>query len=114
MARFKGNVGYIAEQVESAPGVWEDQIVEFTYSGDVIRDNSKPVPGDGLNKDVVVNNNISILCNKYAIEHYHDIRYVVWEGVRWAVTNVEVQRPRLILSLGSVYNGPVPIPEEEP
>lgn len=106
--RFHGNVGYAEEQVESTPGVWVDPIVEFTYTGDVIRDNRKLVPGDGLNKDVIVNNAISIMCDRYAIEHYFNIRYVVWEGVRWTVTNVEVQRPRLILSLGGVYNGPTP------
>lgn len=114
MARFHGIVGYTEDQVETTPGVWDDSIVEFPYTGDVIRDTRKLAPGDGLHSDVTVNNNISILCDKYAIDHYHNIRYVMWEGVRWTVTNVEVQRPRLILSLGSVYNGLIPIPEEEP
>lgn len=116
MARFHGNVGYTGDQVESVPGVWEDQIVEFPYSGDVLRNTRKLEPGDGLNKDIVVNNSISILCDQYAIEHFFNIRYVVWEGVRWTVTNVEVQRPRLLLNIGSVYNGPIPeepAPEEE-
>lgn len=106
--RFHGNVGYTETQVESEPGIWEEQIVEYTYKGDVIRNTSKLVPGDGLNKDVVVNNSISIMADRYANEHYFNIRYVLWEGVRWTVTNVEVQRPRLILSLGSVYNGLTP------
>lgn len=109
--RFQGVVGYQETQVETEPGIWEDQIVEFPYKGDVIRDTRKLQPGDGLNSDVVVNNSISIMCDRYAIDHYFNIRYVMWEGVRWVVTNVEPQRPRLILSLGSVYNGPVPVEE---
>lgn len=111
--RFSGNVGYISDQTETEPGIWESEIVEFPYKGDVNRDNRKLEQGEGVNKNVVVNNSISIMCDKYAIEHYFNIRYVVWEGVRWTVTNVEVQRPRLILSLGVVYNGPIPIPPEE-
>ena len=108
MTRFRGIVGYVEEQVETELGIWEDQMVEFPYSGDVLRDTRKVQDGDNLHKDVVINNSISILCDKYAIDHYHKIRYAMWEGVRWTVTNVEVQRPRLILSLGSVYNGLTP------
>lgn len=51
-------------------------------------------------------NSISIVADKYANEHFFLIRYVMWEGVRWTVTNVEVRAPRLLLSIGSVYNGP--------
>jgi MFS superfamily sulfate permease-like transporter len=109
MARFYGNVGY-GESVESPPesGVWVMQITELPYYGDVNRNTRRLESGDGLNKDITVSNTISILADDHAVEHFHDIKYVMWEGVRWTVTNVEVQRPRLILSLGSVYNGPTP------
>lgn len=107
MARFYGEVGY-GESVESPPesGVWIQQITEQTYTGNVLRATRQLENGDGLNKDIVVNNRISILADQYANEHYFNIRYVKWEGALWTVTQVEVQRPRLILSLGSVYNGP--------
>ena len=111
--RYAGNVGYITEQTETEPGIWESTMVEFPYKGDVIRNTRKLEQGESLNKDVLVNNSISIVADQYANEHFFDIRYVIWEGVRWTVTNVEVQRPRLILSLGSVWNGPVPTPPEE-
>lgn len=112
--RFYGNVGY-GESVESPSdsGVWVMTITEIAYRGDVLRNTRKLENGDGLNQNIVVSNSITILADDHAVEHFFDIKYVVWEGVRWTVTNVEVQRPRLILSLGSVYNGPVPIPEEE-
>jgi hypothetical protein len=53
-----------------------------------------------------VGNSISIVGNEYALEHYLSIRYVEWAGELWTVANVEIQRPRLILRLGEVYNGP--------
>lgn len=108
MARFYGKIGY-GTTVETPPGsgIWEDQIEEFSYYGDVIRDTRKLERGEGLNDNVVITgNSISIVADRYAIEHFFNIRYVEWEGALWIVQSVTVNMPRLILSLGSVYNGP--------
>lgn len=107
MARFYGEVGY-ADSVEtpSSSGVWVDTITEMPYFGDVIRDTRKLESGEGLNEDITIVNSISIVADEYAIKHFYKIKYVRWEGVPWTVSNVEVRSPRLILSLGSVYNGP--------
>lgn len=109
MARFYGEVGY-GESVESPEesGVWVDQITEMKYYGDVIRNTRKLESGESLNDDISVGNSISIVTDQFAVEHFFAIRYVRWAGVLWTVTNVEVRSPRLILSLGSVYNGPTP------
>jgi hypothetical protein len=107
MDRFFGHVGY-GTPTETAPGVWEDKIVEAEYYGDVIRAAGKPEPTDTLNQGISVGNSISVLADPYAFDHFLKIKYVRWAGVRWIVTNVEIASPRLILSLGSVYNGPEP------
>lgn len=109
MARFYGDVGYgIPVESPEGSGVWVNEITEMPYFGNVIRNTRRLDNGDGLNKDVSVSNSISIVTDEYAIKHFFAIKYVIWEGVRWTVTQVEVQHPRLILSLGSVYNGPTP------
>ncbi len=107
MARFFGRVGY-GETVESAPGVWVDEIVEYSYYGDVIRDSRELRQGENLNMDLSVQNSISIMADEYANEHFFAIRYVEWAGSLWTISSVEVQRPRLLLRLGEVYNGPTP------
>jgi hypothetical protein len=109
MARFYGEVGY-ADSVETASdsGVWEDVITEVFYYGDVLRDTKKDEKGDSLSDNIVINNSISIVTDEHALKHFHKIKYVMWQGERWTVTNVEVKHPRLILSLGEVYNGPTP------
>lgn len=109
MARFHGAVGY-ATPLETPPdsGVWVDEVTESPYYGDVIRNTRKLEEGDGLNNDINVGNSISIVADQYAIDHFFLIKYVRWMGVLWTVTSVEVRSPRLILSLGSVYNGPTP------
>lgn len=107
MSRFFGEVGY-GRSEESPPGsgIWEDVITESSYYGDVIRNNRNLEPGAGLNDNLKVNNSISVVADEYAVSHFFEIKYVRWEGVLWTVSNVEVREPRLIMSLGSVYNGP--------
>lgn len=108
MAKFYGEVGYATETVEVPPnsGVWVDQMVEIAYFGDVIRNSRRLEESEGLNSDISVNNSISIVADQYAIDHFFKIKYVRWAGVLWTVTTVEPKSPRLILSLGKVYNGP--------
>ena len=105
MARFHGRVGY-GQQLETSPGVWEDVIVEFLYSGDIVRNSRSFREGENLNNDLSVGNSISIVADAYASEHFFAIRYVEWAGALWTVVDVEVARPRLLLRLGEVYNGP--------
>lgn len=106
MARFYGEVGY-GESVETVPGVWEDVIKARKYYGDVLRNTRRLDGGEKLNNDISVSNSISIVADAYAHEHFFAMRYVEWAGVRWTVTNVEVQSPRLILQIGEVYNGEI-------
>lgn len=110
MARFSGKVGYgtTVEEPENS-GIYVPHIEEVQYYGDVTREARTLETGSKVNGDIsAVSVTVSILADPHAIEHYLKIKYVWWEGVRWTVTNVAVQRPRLILSLGSVYNGPTP------
>lgn len=109
MARFFGKIGY-GNSVENPPdsGVWVDEIVEFPYYGDVIRNNRRLDAGEKVNSDISVGNSISIIADQYAIDHFFAIRYVIWMNTAWVVTTVEVQSPRLLLTLGEVYNGPFP------
>lgn len=109
MARFFGEVGYV-ESLEQPPdsGVWVDIATEIQYYGDVIRNTRNLEENSKVNDDIVVNNSISIVADDHAIKFFHKIKYVRWEGVPWTVTTVEVRAPRLILSLGRVYNGPTP------
>ena len=109
MARFYGEVGY-GESIETPPnsGVWVDVITEHAYQGDVIR-NSRALENTGdVISDVIVANSISIVADQVAVDNFFNIKYVRWMGVLWTITTVEVRSPRLILNLGSVYNGPTP------
>lgn len=104
MARYFGRVGF-AETAETAPGVWEEVITQHEYYGDVIRNARRWENGESLNDNLIISNSISILADDYAYEHLANIRYVEWLGAFWKPTHIEVQRPRIILQVGGVYNG---------
>lgn len=105
MAKFYGKIGY-GETVESAPGVWIEQIAEYDYYGDVIRNSRALREAEKVNDDLSVGNSISIVADAYAREHFFAMRYIRWMGTLWTIANVDVESPRLILRLGGVYNGP--------
>ncbi len=102
MARFYGNVGY-AKSEETAPGVWEDSITVRPYYGDVIRNTRRWENGEGVNDNLTINNQISIVADAYAYQNFHAIKYVEWMGSKWKVSSADVERPRIILNVGGVY-----------
>lgn len=103
MAKYYGAIGY-AETVEKRPGVWKEQITERMYSGDLLKNTSRFQTADKLNDDINITNEISIVADPYANKNFHLMRYVVFMDTKWKITNVEVQYPRLRLTLGGVYN----------
>jgi hypothetical protein len=105
MARFYGKVGF-GHTVEKRPGVMEDVITERRFYGDVLRPARSFDGSDKINRDVSATNRISIIADDNVAEDADAIRFVEWRGVLRYVTAVEDERPRLILSLGEVYNGP--------
>lgn len=105
MAKWYGKIGY-AEAVEVRPGVWDEQWTERPYYGDLIRNARRLQSADyKTNDDVVVSNTLSIVSDPYAMNHFHSMRYAELYGAKWKIDNVDVQPPRLLLTLGGVYNG---------
>lgn len=106
MAKFYGIVGFMTPK-DNGNGVWADEIVEQKYFGDIVKSQygySYQSSGN-LNDDITVSNDISIIADSFANEHYSAIRFVELNGTRWKVTSVSMQYPRLVLSIGGVYNG---------
>ena len=105
MAKFYGIVGFV-EYAESVPGVYKETVTEREYSGDLKRKiNRYASVATSINDNIALNNQIEILADPYINQHFPSIRYVTWNGCKWKVSSVEHQFPRLILTLGEVYNG---------
>lgn len=105
--RYSGKIGFTA-QVEKAPGVWDDQITEVDYVGDVQQRTETFSQGDNVLPRYSATTSVSVLSDGVPKENYSDIAYVTYAGVRWTVSSVVVQWPRLVLYIGEEYNGPIP------
>lgn len=103
MAKWFGKIGF-AETKETKPGVWEEIITVREYYGDVTRNTRRFQSSENLNDNIVVSNDISIVADPYAIQNFRSIRYIEFMGTKWKIDNVEVSYPRLILTLGEIYN----------
>lgn len=103
--RWYGKVGF-ADQVEVKPGIWANQPIEREYYGETLgHSRSFQASQNSINDDITVSATISIVADEYADLHCHSMLYVQYMGANWKVSRVEVQRPRLILTLGGLYNG---------
>lgn len=102
--KFYGKVVYaILEEV--VPGKWKERLVEKTCRGDVTRVSRKLQSADKVNDDIRINNEIRVLADAFAYQNFQSIRYIEWMGTKWKVEGVTVDRPRLVLQIGGVYNG---------
>lgn len=105
MAKYAGLVGY-STQKETTPGVWTNDIVERKVRGDVIRlSSSFHDSSEKVNDDLALEHRISIVADPFAYENFTNLKYITYLGHKWKVVSIEVQRPRLIISLGGVWNG---------
>lgn len=104
MAKWFGKVGYTDSQ-EIRPGIWQPLIVEREYYGDTVRNVRRLENDQKVNDDISVAVDISIVADPFAYNNFHTIKYVTYMGNKWKVSSVDVKYPRLVLSLGGLYNG---------
>ena len=107
MAKFCGIIGFAATVEDpDNPGIWEEKIVEKQYRGDLIRVMRRTQStSNSVNDSITISNEISIVADPYIQENMYAMRYVVFGGAKWKIETVEVEYPRLKLSIGGLYNG---------
>ena len=104
MGKWYGKIGYAITK-ETSPGVYTEEITERSYYGDIERNRRMLQSSGGINDDINVATEISIVADPFARENFHAIRYVEFMGTKWKATSVEPRYPRLIVTMGGVYNG---------
>lgn len=103
--KFSGSIGFWEGDRETRPGIWTPTIVERPYVGDIYRFSHRfQSVNNHQNDDFIINNQISILADLYALQNWASIKYVVWNGSKWKVNSIDVTYPRLTLELGGLYN----------
>ncbi len=103
MAKFYGIIGF-SENKETRPGIWEEEVTERKYYGDILQFSRKWESGEHLNDNLNINNKISIVADPFACQNFQTMRFIEWMDTKWKITNIEIQYPRLILTIGGIYN----------
>lgn len=104
MAKFTGLVGYVTQE-EDVPGVWSPVETQKMMRGDTIRQSSSGQNDNKVNSDIALGHRVSLLGDSYAFSNYYNLKWVQVNGRKWEVSSVEIQRPRIILSVGGLWNG---------
>lgn len=111
MSRYSGNLGFVMGQKESEdePGVYIQDIQERKYYGEFYRVSKRnQQSSDTINGSYTIQNEISVISDAFLKDNLVKLKYIVFMGVRYWISNIQVSPPRLILDLGEVYNGPIP------
>ena len=101
--KWSGKIGFV-ETKETRPGVWENVTTERNFYGDVIRDIRKNQSSGQVNDDINISNRISIVSNSFVRDNLAFMKYIEFMGTKWKITDVEVQYPRLVLTIGGLRN----------
>lgn len=101
--KWSGKIGFV-ETKETRPGVWENVTTERNFYGDVIRDIRKNQSSGQVNDDINISNRISIVSNSFVRDNLSFMKYIEFMGAKWKITDVEVQYPRLVLTIGGLWN----------
>ena len=104
MPKYFGNIGFVEQTDETRPGFVREKVVPKKYYGDVQKISRRLQSGDKVNDDLQLANTISIIIDPYLNENLYNIRYLEFMGVKWKITSIEIQHPRVVLTLGGVYN----------
>lgn len=102
--KFYGTIGFAIEG-ETAPGVWKTKTEEREVYGDVLSNIRRWDNGQEVNSDLSVSNRISVVASRFIYENLGAMRWLLWNGTKWKISSAEIVRPRVILTLGGVYNG---------
>jgi hypothetical protein len=116
MAKFYGIIGYSSteEAEETSPGVWKDKFVERPYTGDVIKDMRQWRDSGNVNPDSAVSQTISIVADGFVLENLYSMKYVKWQGATLAIVSATIERPRVIVEIGGLFNGREAEPTPDP
>ena len=107
MPKCSGVIGYALDE-EIRPGVWTEGITDKKYFGEIVRDNRRSVENGEINGSINISNNISIVSNKFMLDNLAFMRYLTLSSTstsKWKITSVDIKRPRIIITLGGLYNG---------
>ncbi len=106
--KLTGIAGFELDQVEreDMPSVFESKVVTKKFRGELLSQTWRNQNSDKSTNDNLLNNNkISLVINKFFMSNIANLKYVEYNGVKWKVESFDIKAPRIHIILGGVYNG---------
>ena len=88
---------------EVKPGIFDQGVLERTFSGEIIGDRYRWENHEKAHKDITANSKFSIVGSTSLFATFSDPLYVIYNNKKWVVSNVEYLNPRIIFTLGGLY-----------
>lgn len=104
MGKWFGKIGF-ATEIETAPDVHEEKIIERDYYGDMLTDFRRNEARGEVLDGITLNNEFSVLGDPYTQDSIDQMRYITYRGTKWKISSVEVNYPRLHIKVGGIYRG---------
>lgn len=106
MNKWYGKIGFVkAIKQPGRGGVYREEAIEKSYYGDVLKNYVRLDSGQSINTNPTISNSISVVADSFALSNVHIMRYIEFCGALWEIKSIDVQTPRLILTIGGVWNG---------
>ena len=101
--KWYGQIGFYSNEMIK-PGVYEDQIVEREYYGDVLKNYKRDQSDSTINDEFTINNTIRVLSDPFLQEHYYSARYITFMGNKWKIKSIDFQWPAMTFEIGGLFN----------
>ena len=101
--KWHGKIGY-AMTTEDC-GIWKDSVIEKDYKGDLTKNSVRLQTSDSVNNNLVVKDQVSVVADPFAYANFQYMKYIEIMNTMWSIESVELQYPRLLISVGGVWNG---------
>lgn len=101
--KYSGIIGFSLGTTETAPGVWKPTYAEHRMTGDLLTVRQNNQNNSSINDQLTMSNQISIVADAFTYQNMTNIKYATFMGQTYKISSIEDLRPRLRLTLGSVY-----------
>jgi len=104
--KWSGNIGYSTTEEDPAnSGIYVQKVIERHYYGDLLENRFKIQGSNQVNDDHLFLNRFSIVADQFALSNFHSACYITYNGIKWKISGIDVQPPRMVISVSDVYNG---------
>ena len=92
--KLTGIAGFELDQVEreDMPSVFESKVVTKKFRGELLSQTWRNQNSDKSTNDNLLNNNkISLVINKFFMSNIANLKYVEYNGVKWKVESFDIK-----------------------